>query len=764
MKKAGCDSMNNKQMQFAFKKQTGAFICALIVVICITIGLSYTYLKDTNREIFSDAKHHLQDANERAVELLDLQMDNDLDVLAHVALTYQIDDLNDEILANVQKNDFQMVTAVNENGKFYTKKEYDVSTTELFEKLKKEKEPLIINNTYTSDSGLIYIYPMMNDKHDVNGALIAITNLSSGIAQLSKSYDNENMFLHVMERDGTFVIKSKEEGVMINSNNMYFSLTEQTELKDEEIAELRNALLRNETIVKEIKFKDSKVEKLVSFIPMHQGNLYTVLVIDRSTAISKNFYTMFNESLRNTIIIFLLMLIIWSVLFYNYYTNNHKLYDIAYIDPVTKGYNTTRFYSEAELKIKAHPSNYYSMIIIDIQHFKFINETFGTQRGNQMLKYVYRNIEEQLSPDELMCRSFADKFLLLVETKTDHEILEKMNQISNNINAFNEGLEEKYFLVLSAGVYIIDNPELSIYLIQDRANTARRNEKGAKGTFLYKCMFFSDLERIRMHKEKDLENRMEESLANHEFEVFIQPKANLKESRIDGGEALVRWRAKDGSLIPPNEFIPLFEKDGFIIKLDLYVFEKVCQYLRNWIDTGLTPVPISVNLSRVHLNDAKFIKPYQELQRKYQIPKGLLEIELTESMFTENMKIVTNAVNKIHEAGFMCSLDDFGSGYSSLNMLIDVNVDTIKLDKAFFRTDKLDDPKEKTVIASVIDMANKLQLSTVSEGIETIEQFKILEAMNCDIIQGYVVSKPIPEPQFKELLKHPQIHIYDSES
>ena len=145
-----------------------------------------------------------------------------------------------------------------------------------------------------------------------------------------------------------------------------------------------------------------------------------------------------------------------------------------------------------------------------------------------------------------MCRSFADKFLLLVKTQSDQEILNKMDQISHSINAFNEGLEEKYYLVLSAGVYIIDNPQMSIYLIQDRANTARRNEKGAKGTFLYKCMFFSDLERIRMHREKDLENRMEESLANHEFEVFIQPKANLKESRIDGGEALVRWRAKDG--------------------------------------------------------------------------------------------------------------------------------------------------------------------------------------------------------------------------
>ncbi|MCH4285152.1 MULTISPECIES: EAL domain-containing protein [Bacillota] len=755
--------MNNNQKQFAFKKQIWTFIGALVIVICITMGLSYTYLKNTNHEIFMDATKHLQDMNQRVVELLDLQMENDLDVLAHVAQTYQIDQMNEKILSSVQQNDFIMVTAVNDEGKFYTDFHQKISTKELFDTLKKDKQPHIYNNTFTVDEGLVYVYPMMDKKGEVNGAIIAITDFSKGTAKLCESYNNEDMFLHVMERDGTFVIKSKQEGVIINSNNMYYSLNEQTELEESDITDLKKALSDNQSVVVEIKFKNN-VEKLASYTPMKLGNLYAVLVIDRTAAISDTFHTIFDESLRNTIIIFILMLIIWSALFYNYYTNNHRLFNIAYMDPVTKGYNTTRFYNEAEIKIKAHPSNYYSMIIIDIQHFKYINETFGTSRGNKMLKHVYKNIEQQLLPDELMCRSFADKFLLLVKTQSDQEILNKMDQISHSINAFNEGLEEKYYLVLSAGVYIIDNPQMSIYLIQDRANTARRNEKGAKGTFLYKCMFFSDLERIRMHREKDLENRMEESLANHEFEVFIQPKANLKESRIDGGEALVRWRAKDGSLIPPNEFIPVFEKDGFIIKLDLYVFEKVCQYLRNWMDTGITPVPISVNLSRVHLNDADFIRPYQELQEKYKIPTGLLEIELTESMFTENMKIVTDAVNKIHDAGFMCSLDDFGSGYSSLNMLIDVNVDTIKLDKAFFRSDNLDDPKEKTVISSVIDMANKLKLSTVSEGIETIEQFKILQKMNCDIIQGYVVSKPIPEEQFKELLKHPQIHISDEES
>ena len=742
--------MNNNQKQFAFKKQIWTFIGALVIVICITMGLSYTYLKNTNHEIFMDATKHLQDMNQRVVELLDLQMENDLDVLAHVAQTYQIDQMNEKILSSVQQNDFIMVTAVNDEGKFYTDFHQKISTKELFDTLKKDKQPHIYNNTFTVDEGLVYVYPMMDKKGEVNGAIIAITDFSKGTAKLCESYNNEDMFLHVMERDGTFVIKSKQEGVIINSNNMYYSLHEQTELEESDITDLKKALSDNQSVVVEIKFKNN-VEKLASYTPMKLGNLYAVLVIDRTAAISDTFHTIFDESLRNTIIIFILMLIIWSALFYNYYTNNHRLFNIAYMDPVTKGYNTTRFYNEAEIKIKAHPSNYYSMIIIDIQHFKYINETFGTSRGNKMLKHVYKNIEQQLLPDELMCRSFADKFLLLVKTQSDQEILNKMDQISHSINAFNEGLEEKYYLVLSAGVYIIDNPQMSIYLIQDRANTARRNEKGAKGTFLYKCMFFSDLERIRMHREKDLENRMEESLANHEFEVFIQPKANLKESRIDGGEALVRWRAKDSSLIPPNEFIPVFEQNGFITNLDMYMLEEACVYLNGLLKMGISGICISVNQSRILFYKQDYLKQIEKIIRKHHIDPSLIILEVTEGITMENLEEMKRLVRELHKMGFAVSMDDFGSGYSSLNILKELDIDELKLDKAFL-ADTGEQEKRDIIMKNIINLAGELHIKTVTEGVECASQADFIRSIHCDIGQGYYYAKPMPEDEFTRFI------------
>ena len=287
--------------------------------------------------------------------------------------------------------------------------------------------------------------------------------------------------------------------------------------------------------------------------------------------------------------------------------------------------------------------------------------------------------------------------------------------------------------------------------IRDKANIARKNAKDINSYYLCSNAYYNDIEHQKMMKEKDMENMMEKALEEEQFIVYLQPKVSLKTGKVIGSEALVRWDNPINGLIPPNDFIPFFEKNNFIVKLDMYVFEKVCQILRKWIDEGIDVLPISVNLSRNHLQNSDFLKDYKNIQSKYQIPSELIEIELTETVVFENLEILRHIINEIHNCGYKCSMDDFGSGYSSLNVLKEIPVDILKLDKVFFG--KENNQRANDIVESVIRLAKKLGMETIAEGIETIPQVELLRSMECDMIQGYVFSKPVPVDEFEKIIQ-----------
>lgn len=421
-------------------------------------------------------------------------------------------------------------------------------------------------------------------------------------------------------------------------------------------------------------------------------------------------------------------------------------------DPITGGWNPSRFEAEASRTLRSAPPGTYTFLALNIAKFKLINDTFGMQKGNQTLKYVYDVLASCLNEGELLCRSSSDHFDLLVNSQSPEEMTKRLEQICYRINAFNDQREQKYFLTLTVGIYPITDPQLTVSRIRDRADGARKSSGPASGNHLYSCAFYSALQQQRQMREKDMENKMISALNANEFLIYLQPKMDLRTNQIVAAEALVRWLDRDWGLIPPDEFIPFFEKNGFVVSLDLCVFEQVCRLIRRWIDAGATPLPISVNLSYIHLYDENFLQKYIAIQQQWQVPANLLEIELTETMLFENLNTVKRAIDLIHQAGFRCSLDDFGSGYSSLNMLKDIDVDALKLDRAFFRSPQADNPKERAIIQSVVDMAGKLQTVTVAEGVETAAQLSFLRQIHCDMAQGYVISKPLPTDQFEQMV------------
>ncbi|NJA70420.1 bifunctional diguanylate cyclase/phosphodiesterase, partial [Clostridioides difficile] len=413
---------------------------------------------------------------------------------------------------------------------------------------------------------------------------------------------------------------------------------------------------------------------------------------------------------------------------YNKKKKEDYLRKIAYTDPLTGADSIDKFkINSNKLFAKNNPEEY-ALFYIDVDKFKYINDMFGYDMGNDTLIHISNTIASELKEDEIFARVSADHFVLLIKYKTDDDIKTRLNNIYNKVQILSNPKINYYKLILDCGIYKISKSDNDINTIMDRANTARKTIKGGhKNSFA----FYDKEMHKKILKEKEIENSMVDALNNGEFIVYFQPKYSLSDYQIIGAEALVRWDNPQKGLIPPIEFIPVFERNGFIVNIDFYVFEEVCKKIREWMDEGQKVVPISVNLSRMHFVNSNFIEKFKLIVDKYKIPTRLIELELTETAVLDNIEGLLDTMNNLKEKGFVISMDDFGTGYSSLNLLKELPVDILKLDRAFF-TEKDESNNEKIVISNVIKMAKELKMKVISEGVETISQVEFLKQIGCD--------------------------------
>ena len=431
---------------------------------------------------------------------------------------------------------------------------------------------------------------------------------------------------------------------------------------------------------------------------------------------------------------------------------NRSVHRLAYSDEVTGGFNRRKFEQAAYETINNSQVGTFSMVWMNLQKFKVINDINGIEAGDRILKYIYKKIDKLLNDQEYVARLFSDNFVILLKEQDNQKIATRLQNIAFKINSFNINSEYKYYLTFVCGVYHIVDTKLPITTIEDRANTALKSVDSMHSDFC-RCNFYTDEIRFKLLQEKEIENIMRDSLKKKEFQIYLQPKYSLKLNKIYGAEALIRWIHPIRGLLSPAEFIPLFERNGFIIDIDLYVFEEVCILIRKWLDEGKDVHPISVNMSRAHFVNNDFFKDYIRIKNKYGISSKYIEIELTETMVFEDPEMFSKIIEKIHQAGFKCSMDDFGSGYSSLNLLKDLELDTVKLDRAFFSSEMMENVKENIIVKSIIDMTKALNMLTVAEGIESKQQTEFLNNTACDFIQGYVISKPVTIREFENMIE-----------
>ena len=426
------------------------------------------------------------------------------------------------------------------------------------------------------------------------------------------------------------------------------------------------------------------------------------------------------------------------------------LVDQAGRDKLTGALNIERFCADAQKIMSEHPQLKFAVAYIDFDNFKYINDVFGYEVGDRILKEYTQLMQASLRENELFARNMADCFAVL-RCYEDREEMLRSQKETDAAFLKTEVLPDKHNMSVVCGFCCVEDvlEKLDVQDLIDRANYAKKTIKNVAGEYY---ALYNESIRRKMFAEIRISDRMESALTNREFVVYLQPKVTPSDGIIRAAEALVRWKKPEGGFYMPGEFIPVFEKNHTIAILDQYMFEAVCSFLSQRIKENKRVVPISVNVSKIRFYTPGFVESYTEIRDRYEIPYNMIEIEFTETVACENPEYMLRIVRELHENGFLCSLDDFGSGYSSLGMLKDISIDILKLDALFFR-DSIDMSKAETIIQGLLQMIRRLDIKTVAEGIETAEQVELLWESGCDLIQGFYFYKPMPAEEFARLLE-----------
>lgn len=442
-------------------------------------------------------------------------------------------------------------------------------------------------------------------------------------------------------------------------------------------------------------------------------------------------------------IIFLILLIVglrvWTVL-------HKKFVQASRYDILTECYNLNYFNLEAPKLIQQAPANTYYIVRFNINKFNYLNQYYGSEVGAELLKRITHELVQKVQKDDMLARISDDSFVFLIHISYASTIMEKYHFEMDRI-VLELGIDLP--VAVKSGIYQVSERKEAIGGMIEKAELALRSILEDPKEFM---AYYTDEEEERMLLESSIEAEMFSALENHEFQVYLQPKLNLKTLKVMGAEALIRWIKPNGTIIYPDKFIPIFEKNGFVEKIDLYVLEEICKYLAEKKEKGEPLVKIAINQSRYLLINPEYLSILYGIIEKYKLDTSWIELEVTETMYLKCKDLLLEVIEKLHNLNITIAVDDFGSGYSSLNLLSEIPADILKIDRTFL-LDSEDSDVKKAVVKNVVQLAKDLNMKIVCEGVETKEQEEFLRWLGCDMGQGFLYSKPITIPEFEKFLK-----------
>ena len=551
------------------------------------------------------------------------------------------------------------------------------------------------------------------------------------------------------KQEGFSCIVSETEGVIVNGENQKGSSKSMQFLAEKIDGDIGQAIRSVITKTKQNGQKifeltlDSYDTMIMACNPLEINDWYLFSFVP-STIVEKNTNLYIGKYWLITLLSIAAFILVVIKIRGLYKENVSKIEELAFTDFITGGNNNSAFLIEAEQKIEKNEKQRYALVFFNVLGFKNINEKYGVAAGNYVLKYIYEILKSCIKEEEMVARSESDHYFILLKEETEEAVQRRIDIMLQKLHSTERERAYEYEISFSQGASFIEKGEEELRVYQNRAVVASEYYDNNK-----RCVFYNKELYTKLNRELALNENFEKAIEKNEFEVYFQPKVDLKNEKTGGAEALVRWKHEEYGMVSPAEFISLFEANGKICRLDLYVFEIVCKKLREWKEANMPLIKVSVNLSRIHLMEKgiECLKEFKAIKDRYQIPDGQIELELTESMFIEvkQLEKIKNIIAQMKAYGFSCSLDDFGFGYSSLALLKEFDVNTIKLDRLFFLNSN-----EKTwkVVKAFISLAHELEITVVAEGVENQSQIEKLKEINCDLVQGYYYSKPLPEEEF----------------
>lgn len=486
-----------------------------------------------------------------------------------------------------------------------------------------------------------------------------------------------------------------------------------------------------------------------SYYPLGYNGWYAISVLPTASMAEKARTLVFLSLIWCVSIVVVLLLLLIFILRLQY-QNAKALYKLGFVDPLTKLDNANAFqlkFTSAVEKLREKENALVALVLINVNRFKAVNDIYGFEQGDQVLRQLANVLHQGIKEGELFCRSGADVFLLLLSADNRETLAQRVEDLLEQAGRFCQTEQECLPLSLTGGIYVLEENE-PFFIMRDRAQLAWETAKQRAG---HRYAFYDDEYKQKMVTEKRIESNMENALQERQFKVYLQPKYSFQTGRLVGAEALVRWIHPTQGMIRPDWFIPVFEKNGFVLKLDQFIWQEVVNLIKKRQEAGLPLVRIGVNFSRLHLDNPQFIETISTVAQQAGVDAKWLEVELTESVVFGNSERMKQVLDGLHAQGFSVAMDDFGAGYSSLNVLKNLDFDCVKLDKEFLARGE-GNPRMRHVITGLVHMIKALGSHIVAEGVETEEQADFLRSIGCDTAQGFLYSRPISMEEFEKKL------------
>ncbi len=733
-------------------------IAAILIVAVIVLSTAY-YQSNVQRELDEFTELTLTEASKQqkySVELLvEYNLEHTKNISANISKLVKngnIKESDKEVSAYLQQAEmstayeyiyiiFDDGTALNSGGEYINIRdtetlaihENDISSINYF-----EKSPI------TGESSIVVSAPVFGDGTEIIGTVIVHVSVDVLRSMLLPGFGGEGVTM-VLNNDGTAIAVSDNEYEFMAGENIahylgpmdFTGYSDINELDDLSIFQQNEGYLTYEYGGTSHKLKYAVVENT---------NWMIAMTVPENIIAENAHLIMLNTTLL-LIEIVIILLITWLRIIALNKSHLKEVSNIAYYDGLTGLYNEKKFKIEIEKVLKSNKDERYTIVKVDIINFKVANNIFGYDIGNKIIKIIASTSMPKYNRELIFARISADEFLLFSKYNIlkDVKNIRKMYEDEVN-NKIREVCGRSFKFRYSR--YNIPVGETNVNDIINTIDLTHSFSKQQAFDGIYD--YEDDLKKQVVHTAY-ICDIMNGALKDKEFKVYLQPKYNLEDGTICGAEALVRWQRANGKFIYPNEFIHIFEQEGFIMNLDRYMLHNVCQIIKRLKENNKREIPISINFSRMHMLDENYTEEITEIVDSYGVPHHLIEIEMTETSMIENEEEFKKVFLDLHKRGFTLSMDDFGAGYSSLALLTELHFDVIKLDKSLL-SETLEKDSSALVIETILNMSKQLNLKTVCEGVETKGQVEFLKMAGCDLAQGYYFAKPMPNEDVEKLL------------